>query len=55
MIETVAHYLQDPFHNRPSDTPMSALCRTIEINILELIEEKDKPEPLTPDDEGILM
>jgi len=55
MIETVAHYLQDPFHNRPSDTPMSALCRTIEINILELIEENEKPEPLTPDDEGVLM
>jgi putative membrane protein len=34
-IDRIAYYMQDPFDNIPSDTPMMALSRTIEINILE--------------------
>ena len=57
MLENIASYLQDPFNNRGSDIPMTTLCRTIEINILDLLgEDKDKiPKPLKPDEKGILM
>ena len=31
LLEMLSIYLQDPFENRSSDTPVSAICRTIEI------------------------
>jgi putative membrane protein len=48
MIEHVAIFLQDPFSNRPSDTPVLSLSRTIEINIKQMLGEKDLPEKLAP-------
>jgi putative membrane protein len=53
-IDRIAYYMQDPFDNIPSDTPMMALSRTIEINILEELEEKSIPHPLLPIN-GVLM
>lgn len=55
MLENIAFYLQDPFENRRSDTPMSSLCTTIEINLKEMIGEGNVPEPMLPDEKGILM
>lgn len=55
MLENIAYFLQDPFMNRESDIPMSALCRTIEINLKELVEEEEIPESLKPDKRGVLM
>jgi ion channel-forming bestrophin family protein len=34
--------------NRPTDTAMTSIARTIEINIKQLIGEVDIPEPLEP-------
>ncbi len=48
LIEQVAIYLQNPFSNRPSDTPVLALSRTIEINIKQMLGEQDLPEKLEP-------
>ncbi len=45
-IDRVAIYLQDPFGNRPSDTPMLALSRTIEINLRQMPGETELPEPM---------
>jgi len=53
VIDRAADYLQDPFENRPSDTPMLSLSRTIEINIKQMLGETDLPESLTPSN-GIL-
>ncbi|MFC5270847.1 bestrophin family protein [Adhaeribacter terreus] len=50
LIEKTATYLQDPFVNMPTDTPVTAIARTIEINIKQLLEEPDVPEPITPED-----
>lgn len=50
MLEGTAYNLQDPFHNRPSDTPITAIARTIEINIKELLNEEEVPEPLQMED-----
>lgn len=55
MLDQIAAYLQDPFNNTKSDIPMSALSRTIEINLRQMIGETDVPEPLQPDENGILM
>jgi len=37
------------------DTPISAITRTIEINLLEQIGEKNIPEPLQPVDDLYLL
>jgi putative membrane protein len=47
LIEKSAYHLQDPFRNRPSDTPVTAIARTIEINIRQLLGESDVPAPIT--------
>lgn len=49
LLEKIALMIQDPFENRPMDTPMTSIARTIEINIRELLEEKEKPSPITSD------
>ena len=54
MIEGFEATMQDPFDGEYSDTPMTSLCRTIEINLLEDIGSNDIPEPHKPID-GILM
>lgn len=48
LIEKSAYHLQNPFRNRPSDIPVTAIARTIEINIRQLLGEKDVPEPVKP-------
>lgn len=49
-LEGVASVNEDPFENRIQDTPMTALCRTIEINLRELNGEREVPAPLLPVD-----
>lgn len=46
LLEKTAYHLQDPFRNKPSDTPVTAIARTIEINIKQLLGEKEIPKPL---------
>lgn len=45
VIDKIAIYMQDPFENMPSDTPMLSLSRTIEINIREELEDEHIPLP----------
>lgn len=54
MIDRVSIFLQDPFSNRPSDTPTQSLSRTIDINIREMLGETNLPEKRKPVN-GILM
>lgn len=49
-LEKTAYYLQDPFRNRPSDVPVTAIARTIEINLRQLLNEEELPEPITKDE-----
>ena len=51
-IEQVGENLDNPFDNSFNDTPMSALCRSIEIDLLEQLGEQ-RTEPITAD-KGIL-
>ncbi len=43
LLEKSATHLQDPFSNKPTDTPVTTIASTIEINIKQLLNEKDIP------------
>ncbi len=45
LLEKSAKHMQDPFENRPTDTAMTAIARTIEINIKQLLKETEIPQP----------
>jgi putative membrane protein len=49
LVEKSAYHLQDPFSNRPSDTAVTAIATTIEINIRQLLGEKKVPQPVEPE------
>ncbi|HEV7347682.1 bestrophin family protein [Telluribacter sp.] len=49
LLEKSATHMQDPFENRPTDTAMTAIARTIEINIRQLLKETDVPAPHQPE------
>ena len=44
MVDRVSIFLQDPFSNRPSDTPTQSISRTIDINIREMLGETELPQ-----------
>ena len=44
LLEKSATHMQDPFENRPTDTAMTAIARTIEINIKQLLKEQEIPQ-----------
>ena len=48
LLEKSASLLQDPFSNRPTDTPVTSISTTIEINIKQLLNETEIPEPAQP-------
>lgn len=49
LLEKSATHMQDPFENRPTDTSVTAIARTIEINIKQMLNDTDFPEPLQPE------
>ena len=46
LLEKSATHMQDPFENRPTDTAISTITRSIEINIMQLLDEKEVPLPI---------
>jgi putative membrane protein len=48
LLEKTSALLQDPFSNKPTDTAMTAIATTIEINIKQLINETEIPQPVQP-------
>ncbi len=48
VLEKTATLLQDPFECNPTDTPMTTIATNIEINIKQLIKDKDIPGPFEP-------
>ena len=51
-VLSIGEDLTDPFANSVHDVPLTAMCRTIEIDLLQTAE-LPAPEPLTPD-HGVL-
>ncbi|HEX8434932.1 bestrophin family protein, partial [Archangium sp.] len=52
-MDAVGRDVETPFEDGVSDTPMTALCRTIEINLRQMLGETELPSPLQPVD-GLL-
>ena len=47
-VDSIGSNIEDPFENSIHDTPMTALCRTIEINLKYTLGEKDLPPKIEP-------
>jgi len=47
-LDQIGERAEDPFENRPEDTPLSAISNTIEGNLKEMINDKNLPEKLQP-------
>ncbi|WP_460677714.1 bestrophin family protein [Hymenobacter coalescens] len=47
-IEVVGHTSENPFENQMNDVPMTALCRTIEIDLREMLGETELPAKTEP-------
>ena len=47
-IELVGHISEDPFENQMNDVPMTALCRSIEIDLRQMLGETTIPPKLEP-------
>jgi putative membrane protein len=46
LLEKTAVHMQDPFSNRPTDVSVTAIARTVEINIRETLGDSDVPPSL---------
>lgn len=44
-LDALGAEIEEPFGTDPHDLPLSALCRTIEINLRQLLGEEDLPAP----------
>ncbi len=55
LIEKTAIHLQDPFENMPTDTPVTAIARTIEINLKQMLNESQVPEKVKPQEGFYLL
>lgn len=53
-METVGDNSEDPFENFVNDVPMTALCRTIEIDLREMLGETDLPPKIQPVNDVLL-
>ncbi|MEM7381128.1 MAG: bestrophin family ion channel [Bacteroidota bacterium] len=49
-METVGDNSEDPFEGRLNDVPMTALCRTIEIDLRDMLDEEELPDAVAPKD-----
>ncbi len=54
MMELVGDYSENPFEGLGNDIPMLSLCRTIEIDLKEMLGETDLPATIAPKN-GILL
>lgn len=50
VLQSAGRVNEDPFENRWTDTPMSTLSRTIEVNLREILGERDLPPAIEPVD-----
>jgi len=46
-MEVVGDTSENPFENAINDIPMTAICRTIEIDLREMLDEANIPSPVT--------
>lgn len=54
LVDRIGDYSENPFEGAYNDVPISSISRTIEIDLLEMIGEKELPPPY-PVENGFLM
>lgn len=54
VMELIGDYSENPFEGLPYDIPMLSICRTIEIDLLNMLGETNTPQPIQAK-KGILM
>ncbi len=47
-LDEIGDEIEDPFGTEPQDLPLAAISCTIEINLLQYVDETNVPEPLQP-------
>ncbi len=47
-LDEIGDEIEDPFGTEPQHLPLTALCRTIEVNLRQALDEKEIPEMLKP-------
>ena len=53
-MEQIGEFSENPFDNAVNDTPISAICRNIEIDIKEFLGEENLPLKLVPQNDVLL-
>lgn len=48
VMELIGDYSENPFEGLSTDVPMLSICRTIEIDLLQMLGETDLPKPIEP-------
>jgi len=54
MLEYVGRHVEQSFENSVNDVPMDYISRTIEIDLRQMLGEKDTPAPIKPQGLGYL-
>ena len=54
VMELVGDYTENPFEGMGNDIPMLSLCRTIEIDLKEMLGESDIPQAIAAKN-GVLI
>ena len=47
-MEMIGDYSENPFEGLYNDVPITSMARGIEIDIRQMLEEKDLPKPMQP-------
>jgi putative membrane protein len=53
-LDAVGDEIEDPFGTDDNDLPLVTLSRTIEVNLRQMLEEREIPQLLSPDQDRIL-
>jgi putative membrane protein len=54
-LDAVGDELEQPFGHEDNDLPLSAISRTIEVNLRQLLDEVELPAMLGPNGDGIVL
>lgn len=54
-IQSIGQTLLNPFQDIPTGIPLAQITRTIEINLLEMLDEENIPEPIMSVDDEYIM
>ncbi|HTN45730.1 MAG TPA: bestrophin family ion channel [Flavipsychrobacter sp.] len=54
VMELIGDYSENPFEGLGTDVPMLSICRTIEIDLLQMLDKTDIPGPIQPINDVLL-